>query len=372
MGEYGLKALILVLLVCAHSSAAQPISAPTPTTMAASVNPGEPATLSGTASVEPPDLETSQGRLQLVDPMDILNYSKYGNRLVSFHQNYGAIASDHGENRLQFQLSLKYELLQYPSAWWNQNWLLRPTGFYLAYDGLYDFYWFTRPSSPVISRDQNPGGFIHFVPSKNERLYDMDYLDAGWFHESNGQTTVNDTQYQQIEAELGQNAAQDSVHRGWDYWYLGSEFVYFPFDKPEFGDNPGKITRPHLVFVFQPSLRLYDGHQGIAGPVSENIFWKPVSTQPYIYDYDGIRATFVCGLILPDATFLHFNAVALIADVRTGYNYGYFADNWSKRINLMFKTGYFPWYFYYTNGYGPYISDYTTWSQGWGVGVRLL
>jgi len=31
---------------------------------------------------------------------------------------------------------------------------------------------------------------------------------------------------------------------------------------------------------------------------------------------------------------------------------------------------YLPIMVYYDNGYGPYISDYSTWSQGWGIGLR--
>jgi hypothetical protein len=301
--------------------------------------------------------------------MLFFNYDLYENRESDWHENDVVIASDHGESRIQFLMSLKYELLQYSPDFWNSRWAYYPQGLNLAYDGLYDFYWFSRASSPVVSRTQNPGIFLHFLPRKNIRFFNADFLDAGWFHESNGQTTTNIAQYNALYATEGDHA-QDSVHRGWDYWYLGSKFTYLPFDDLEVRSAQA-ITKAHQLFTFLPSFRFYDGHQGVAGAVSENVFWKPVGFQPYIYDYDGIRAAFTWETIFPDATFMHFHYVALGAEFRTGYNAGFFAANWSKKFTLTFKTGYFPWYVYYSNGYGPYISDYSTWSQGWGMGIRL-
>jgi outer membrane phospholipase A len=302
--------------------------------------------------------------------MDFFNHDLYTNRLTGWHTNYGVIASDHGETRIQFQLSLKYELFQYSEEFWNSRWAYFPEGVNLAYDGLYDFYWFTRPASPVISRDQNPGMFVHFLPRKNVRFFNADYFDAGWFHESNGQTTITAAQYNALYATEGDHV-QDSVHRGWDYWYFGSKFSYLPFDQPELW-NAKTVTRMHNLFTFLPSFRFYDGKQGLAGSTSENIFYKPVGFQPYIYDYDGLRATFMWETIFPECTWLRFHYVGLGLDVRTGYNYHYFASNWSRKVTLTFKTGYFPWYVYYFNGYGPYISDYTTFSTGWGIGIRLI
>ena len=28
-----------------------------------------------------------------------------------------------------------------------------------------------------------------------------------------------------------------------------------------------------------------------------------------------------------------------------------------------------PLFLYYDNGYGPYVSDYSSYSQGWGIGI---
>lgn len=333
----------------------------------ASVSPSEACRATDTArvlSAKVPLEETGT-----VDTMAVFEHDLFDNRLTAWHPNYLVIASDHGESRIQFLLSMKYKLLEFPPQLWNSRWAYQPNGLYVAYDGLYDFYWLSRPSSPVISRIQNPGGYMHLTPRNQERMLHVDYLDAGWFHESNGQTTVNETQYKQLYAEEGQDV-QDSVHRGWDYWYLGSRLTYLPFDDPEIG-SADTVTKLHQLFAFMPSLRLYDGHQGFDGTVSENVFWKRVAFQPYIYDYDGIRASFSWTMIFPDTPILHINLLSLGADFRTGYNSGYFATNWSKTVTLTVKTAYFPWYVYYFNGYGPYISDYSTWSEGWGMGLRL-
>ena len=311
---------------------------------------------------------TASAATLTVNTLDVFNYHLLENRLTAWKPNYLVIASDHGETRLQYLLSIKYKLFDLPRPFWNRAWSYQPDGIYAAYNGLYDFYWYSRPSSPVISRIQNPGGFIHLIPRPRERILHMDFLNAGWFHESNGQTTTNEQQYLRLYAQEGQNV-QDTVHRGWDYLYLGSGMSFLPFDHPEVGD-PATLTRAHQLFTVFPSLRLYDGRQGFSG-ASENVFWKPVGFQPHIYDYDGIRASFNWTMIFPDTTILHVNMLALGADLRTGYNTGYFASNWSKTVRLTVKMGYIPVYVFYFNGYGPYISDYSTWSQGWGMGLRI-
>lgn len=340
------------------ASEAQPVAGPSPMAPVLSEYDSE-AAVSATASA----------RRRRPETMYFFNYDLYANRESDWHENYVVLASDHGETRIQFLLSLKYELLSYSQSLWNSRLPYYPQGVNLAYDGLYDFYWYTRPSSPVISRVQNPGVFLRFFPRDNLRFFNADYVDAGWFHESNGQTTDSLAQYEALHAIEGQRV-QDTVHRGWDYWYIGPKFTYLPFDDLE-GRNAKIITRLHHLFTILPSLRLYDGAQGINGAVAENIYWKPVGTQPYIYDYDGVRATFLWEMIFPETTFLEFHYIALAAEFRTGYNTGYFASNWSKKFTLTFKTGFFPWYAYYFNGYGPYISDYTSWSEGWGIGIRL-
>lgn len=303
------------------------------------------------------------------DSFTLFEQNLYRNRETSLHRNYFLVASDHGETRPQFLLSIKYELWQYLETWWPEDWPYRPQGLDLAYDGLYDFYLFTRPSAPVVSRTQNPGLFIPFKAPRDRRVLLADEWDFGWFHESNGQTIDNAADYNAAYAKMGQGV-QDLVSRGWDYWYLSAKFSGLPWDRPE---DPGQkeITHLHHLLSFQPVLRLYTGAQGVAGAPEEGVFWKPQAEAPYIYDYDGIRGSFSWELIFPDVGFLHFRYVGLEADLRTGYNSGHFAANWSRRFSLTFKTGYCPWFVYYNDGYGPYISDYSTYSRGWGAGITL-
>jgi outer membrane phospholipase A len=296
---------------------------------------------------------------------DFFQNSLHESRLGTFHPSDFVVATDHGENRIQFLLSLKYEFIPLEGL----EWQIGPYhlgGLNFVYDGLYDFYLWTRYSQPIVSRLQNPGLLFSLEAKHEEAVGHMQRLDLGWFHESNGQVVDTIAEYNALYAQEGLRA-RDSVSRGWDYWYASPKFTFDP--KNEAGlDEGGETSNIRERFVFDPSLRMYTGAQGIVIPAEQDIFWAPQDPPKTIYDYDGIRGLFIAEWIFP---WRAFNYVGIGSEFRTGYNTGYLGRNWSKKFTLTFKTWNIPWYVYYENGYGPYISDYSTWSQGYGAGIRM-
>jgi outer membrane phospholipase A len=272
------------------------------------------------------------------------------NPLRAFHPNDVAIASDHGESRIRFLLSFQYSVAPFARDAFGLG-PYRFDGLQFAYDGLYDFDAWSRRSQPIVSRLQNPGMFFAFRAPAAGRSWHLDGWDLGWFHESNGQVVDNRADYDALYAKVGQ-AATDSVSRGWDYWYLGSSFTW---------------TAQNLRLRAAPTLRIFDGSEAVAyTPAEQDVFWRPGAPSTVIYDYDGLRAAFSAEWLLPHRALSY---VSLEADLRSGYNSGHFAANWSKHLVLTLKAWYVPVFLYYDNGYGPFISDYSTWSQGWGIGI---
>ena len=264
--------------------------------------------------------------------------------LKPFHASQAGIASDHGENRVQFLLSFSYGLLPLEGLGWSLG-SYRLEGLDFAYDGLFDFYLWTRHSQPLISRLQDPGLYFRFEAPVSARRANLEGWQLGWFHESNGQ----------VVDSLAAYSAQDQVSRAWDYWYLAPKFS-FP--------AAGSLLRLKI----EPVLRIYTGAQGVVLPAEQDIFWRPQDPPSAIADYDGLRGRFTLERLFPGKI---FNYLALSAELRTGYSAEHALRNWSKRFDLVFKAWHLPCYLYYSNGYGPYISDYSTWSEGWGLGIRM-
>ena len=284
-------------------------------------------------------------------PADAFDQALAENPLRAFHPNDVVIASDHGESRIRFLVSFQYGVAPFAKDAFGLG-AYRFDGLQFAYDGLYDFDAWTRHSQPIVSRLQNPGMFFAFRAPQPERWMGLESWDLGWFHESNGQVVDNQTEYDALYAKIGQ-AATDSVSRGWDYWYLGSKFTWS-------GDK--------LRLRFAPTLRVFDGSEAVDyTPAEQDVFWRAGAPASVIYDYDGLRAAFSAEWLLP---WRALSYAGLETDLRTGYNSGHFAENWSEHVALTLKAWYIPVFAYFDNGYGPYISDYSTWSQGWGIGIQ--
>jgi hypothetical protein len=101
---------------------------------------------------------------------------------------------------------------------------------YLMYTGEFDFYWGTRPSSPVINRINNPG--FHY------RLYNEDsrfqWFDFGVEHRSDGQTTdvyeevvtpAGKVRVAELAYQRGDHAYFDTVSRATNYFTAETHYL---------------------------------------------------------------------------------------------------------------------------------------------------
>jgi hypothetical protein len=280
------------------------------------------------------------------DPFD---EALHGAALKPFHSSLAGVASDHGENRVQFLFSFSYGLLPLQGLAWHLG-PYRLQGLDFAYEGLFDFYLWTRHSQPLISRMQDPGLYFRFDAPPGAALAKLDGWQLGWFHESNGQVIDSLPAYSAFGP-----GAQDQVSRAWDYWYFAPRFAF---------QGNGSFFRLKI----EPSFRIYTGAQGVVLPAEQDTFWRPQDPPSAIADYDGLRGRFTLERLFPGK---HFDYLALSAELRTGYRAECAFRNWSKRFELAFNAWHLPCYLYYSNGFGPYISDYSTWNEAWGLGIRI-
>ncbi|NTV14618.1 MAG: hypothetical protein HGA96_11925 [Desulfobulbaceae bacterium] len=258
--------------------------------------------------------------------------------------SYFALGHDSGsgENNVEFYLSIKYPLLTTPI----EKWLGEGSKLYFNYNGKYDFYAFSRDSSPIISRKQNPGVmFEHsWPPVSNMHLQS---LKTGYFHESNGQTVDTREEYQATEY------AADYVSRGWDYIPLEAKFAVSEKRHGIFGN-----------FYLNLQGRYFLDHQMFRHDREDEIFWTQMAEQPRIEEYDGVRVNLATVFILPriEAREIKFNAL---------FRSGYREFNLSQRYEATLRLFDLPLYVYYSRGYGSELSTYHQQGTTYGIGFEF-
>lgn len=261
-----------------------------------------------------------------------VRYGGYERALSGYRPSYFVIANENGndEAHAEFSLSIKYPLFGGDGN----------STLFFAYTGDYDFYLFSRESSPVISRRQNPGLFYRYnwLSGSDQTV---NAISIGWFHESNGQTIETREEYDATE-----NAA-DYVSRGWDYLALGIESQLF-------GVNSS-------LFV-EAQLNIYCDCQAFGAMDSreDDIFWKDVDEQPNVNDYNGINFN-VFYTIEKDTRF----SVSL----RAGNRDSDAVQNISYRVDAVLPVFSLPVKFFYFNGYGVNIATYHERGSYYGIGV---
>jgi outer membrane phospholipase A len=239
-------------------------------------------------------------------------------------------------NNIEFYLSLKYPLFENVV-----HRLLGPNiDLYFNYNGKYDFYLESRPSSPVISRRQNPGAM--FTYNLEKQTYGLASIKTGYFHESNGQTIDTATEYATTEY------AEDFVSRGWDYIPLELRFSF-----------PEQLEG----FTFYFKGRYFLPKQIFSHDKEDTIFWD-LTDDSKISDYDGL--TLVLRKTVPINKYL--KDLKLTAVYRTGYT----DFNLTQRYEATFSTLDLPVYIFYQSGYGIEISTYQERGYTWGIGVEFM
>jgi hypothetical protein len=143
-------------------------------------------------------------------------------RFQPYEMNYAIWQFTSGDDAaMEVQYSLKYDLYR------EQQRNKRFYNLYLAYTGKFDFYMFTRYSSPVINRNSNPA--LHYRYTVNLESGNQYWLDFGIEHRSDGQVTDADAkdlnpasptygQYiAEIEYEKGNHEYFDGISRDANY-----------------------------------------------------------------------------------------------------------------------------------------------------------
>jgi len=123
---------------------------------------------------------------------------------------------------MDFTLSMRYPLFYEALDGGYRNNMLP----FLSFTGRMGQY-FSRHSSPVVTKRFNPKLFLRFyepsaVSAPGKELWSddngLDYYDIGYAHESNGQHVDSPALFDAAVASYGSPAiAQDYISRGWDY-----------------------------------------------------------------------------------------------------------------------------------------------------------
>jgi len=258
--------------------------------------------------------------------------------------SYFALAQDGNDSKshIEFYLSIKYPLL----TTLIEKSLGERSRLYFNYNGKYDFYVFSRDSSPIISRRQNPGVMYEYSRPPTAHIH-LQSIKTGYFHESNGQTI--DTREEYLATEY----ASDYVSRGWDYIPLELKFAVSEKRHGIFGN-----------FYLDLQGRYFLDKQMFRHDREDEIFWEPVADQPQIDDYDGVRTTLSTVFLLP---YLEAQEIKFSAIFRSGYK----DFNLSQRYEATFRLFDLPLYVYYFRGYGVELSTYHEKGTTYGIGFEF-
>lgn len=146
-------------------------------------------------------------------------------KLVSDEPNTLGVAEDSydGHPYMDFNISVRHPIsygtrvegrTRYAGTWMP----------YLSFTARASQY-FTRRSAPVVTKRFNPKLIVRVYqsePPEGKRIWvddsALDYYDFGYAHESNGQYVNSAAAFDAVATNFGStNAAQDYIHRGWDY-----------------------------------------------------------------------------------------------------------------------------------------------------------
>ena len=273
--------------------------------------------------------------------------------LTSYDPNYFVIAETFSDGELAEDTHIEFYLsIAYPIAL-NTKAFYWPDRVIPVYNGLYDFYLFgdRYDSAPILSRRQNPG-LVFEWNSNTDKVFRL-----GYFHESNGQT-LNDsdgtgaTDYQNELDRVDEAYALSQVSRGWDYLSARADFSF------DFGEeNKNKLTD----LLLQLELRNFFDFQTGGSDSEEGIFWEPVTEQPRVREFDGIRLTAEHQFELLKAD------SSLRLELKTGIGGSDALQNWSYKTSLTWGI----FHVFYFDGYGREPSSYHLRSEYAGFGVEF-
>ncbi len=236
-----------------------------------------------------------------------------------------------------------------PSTWsiCPEGDLLGKLEFFAAYTGEFDFYLGTRDSGPVINRLSMPGFYLRAPLKLINRNWsrDIDSIEFGWQHRSNGQVadavTGRGPEVAQAQYLAGQRAYFDTVSRGANFFSVAL-------------DRAALLGLESLSA--RAKLRLYHDRKRD----EDQVTWGPLAgTGRRFADYD-----------LLDLRLTYQAASALRFDVewKLGFK-GLATDSWT--VGVQYALGEIPLYLRYHRGPMNTLSNYTQRQDSLGLGLLL-
>ena len=173
--------------------------------------------------------------ITLILSSTVLGEERRQSYFTSYLPNYFGVSHEENEPHIEFLLSLKYPNLR------AEDDMRKKWSFFGVYTGLYDFYYPSRRSSPVVSRLQNFG--LHyelnfFAKDKWTRNllglkgFYLNGIDLTASHESNGQNVETIDEYNIVrssdDSQIARNA-DDYVSMSTNYIGLTLKFRWKNF-----------------------------------------------------------------------------------------------------------------------------------------------
>lgn len=230
--------------------------------------------------------------------------------------------------------------------------------FFLAMTTRFGFYWNTRPHSPAIGKDYNPKAFWRFLPNLNTAgtTRNLDYVDVGYAHESNGQIVHTQAQYQtQLSTAPQPEYANQFIHRGWDYPEIAWKTTW-SHDVASFLD--GKYFLPHGFLQGAPD----EYHSWEMNPQG-----KPRRT------VDGLTAAVEypsSKIDVPSFSLPQFDWPNLIVKYQTGYDTPLKYS--TARVEIGMPIFWLPVTFWYQHGYMSDLAMYYLKVNSYGIELRFV
>lgn len=292
-------------------------------------------------------------------------------RLTSDDPNMFTIAGSDNlddENRLRFNLSVKYPLIEkmFSSIKQDNDSVLEkiiPNRLFLVYNGTYDFYALPTTryhSKPVVSREQNPGAVFEWELDNIGKHR----LRAGFFHHSNGQALEDNSDDLTMDVDSNIDIINDAINtRGIDYALAplsrSWNYLQLRYQMTKDGDE-----RPSSNwYQLQVELRKYVGDK------SDDIFWESLTNRRRIQDYDGFR---LLGEIEFPLFGTSFDVIAR-SEIKTGVSRRNAFSKITTKTSLgtRLSDSNIRISAFYFDGYGKEPSTYHLKSRYWGIGLEL-
>ncbi|MGH1365982.1 MAG: hypothetical protein ACRBF0_20655 [Calditrichia bacterium] len=253
------------------------------------------------------------------------------------------------------------------------------SGISVGYIGIYDFYFGTRNSGPVVSRNQNPLLYL-FTEHAIKNLKVKAILGLG--HESNGQFISTKNSYDVFEEAFadsvhgtdpsGENPRfyqyniEDWASMGWNYFY--TEWIV----------KKNSILGTNALLSFNLHLRWFFKH-GTLDPsnqdLEDNIFYdRELDGKTSIRDYDGFRYTIDWRGDSRHFNFWKENYLVYDPSFTIGFRHGYLTSDLSPTIwaKVYLKLlGSLPMFYRYDSGYGRDLSNYPYRFSSHAIGVEI-